>query len=96
MLVIKLELEHIKHQIISHLSDRQSQIEGEVEKAIDGMIDSFEAEIFIRNKVQEVTKQVLEESINFYFKFGEGHRAIRDAVEESLGPMLPGAAATNN
>jgi len=77
---LRLEIEHLKYTILAQLGLRGSELGECLSKEVDKAINSYPWE----RKVQEVTHAAITSHIEHYFKYGNGSRAIKSAVEEGF------------
>lgn len=80
MPLIRLEVESMKHAIISHLGVHGSELGKILDAEIQKAIDTYPWE----SSVAEIVHDALHSEIERYFRFGEGRKAIQQSVEESL------------
>lgn len=81
--VIRLEIDHMKHAIVSALgikgSDLEEAISTEIEKAVREI-----AVTKIPNMVRETLLVCVQDSLTNYFKYGEGRIAIDEAIKDNF------------
>ena len=83
--IIKITVENMKAQVLSHLgligSELGDAIESEIEKAIE--LYPWEAQ------VKEIVHSAISSSIDGYFKYGDGASIIGDVVKNSFKNLKP-------
>ena len=82
--IIRLELERMKHSMLTHLGVYHQEISDQVEKYMDGAIKNFD----FGSAVEEASRDAIVETINGYFKYGDGNRFIREVITKSLNEMF--------
>lgn len=82
--LIKLELSQMKHSIVLALADYNSQISDEVTKQLEAAIEEFD----FGAAVQEVARDTIQTAIESYFKYGQGHDMIYEAISMALNSIL--------
>jgi len=82
--IIRLELERMKHSMLTHLGAYHQEISDQVEKYMEGAIKNFD----FGSAVEEASHEAIKDTINGYFKYGDGNRFIRDVITNSLNEMF--------
>ena len=82
--IIRLELQRMKQSMLTHLGIYHQGISDQVERYMENAIQTFDFEM----AVGSATHDAIEEVINEYFKWGEGRRVIKSAIEDSLNQMF--------
>lgn len=80
MPILRMEVEGMKASILTHLGARGSEL-GE---ALSAEIDSAIANYDWQGEVKRIVHATLSEKIRYYFTFGEGAKAVQDAVVEGF------------
>lgn len=80
MPILRMEVEGMKAAILTHLGARGS----ELGDALSAEIDKAIAEYDWQGEVKRIVHAALSENINYYFKFGDGAKAVKDAVVEGF------------
>ena len=84
MPLVRLELERMKEAIVTHLG----VVGSEYEQVLGEQISKAIAEYPWEKQVSEITHSVITESITSWFRYGEGHALISDAVQTALDRAL--------
>lgn len=82
--IIKLQIEEMKHTLITHFNQYQERLSEQVNGMIESAIENYDFEA-------EVTKAVhdnLNELIKQTFSYGKGKEVMRKVVEESMNDFL--------
>lgn len=82
--LLKLTVENMKHQIISHLGIHGSELGKALDKEISRAVELFPWE----EKVTEIVFDALNNHIENFFRYGKGSIAIQEAVEEGFKESL--------
>lgn len=77
---VRITLEHMKTEIISHFMKYSEDLNEKVAYAIKSGIDNFNFDA----EVSEIVDEVLKAAIKDYFRFGEGKQIISDAVNDTF------------
>ena len=75
--VLKLEVEQMRHAMVAAIAQKHSDIEYYINKACDDFIASGRMEKEISDQMQ----RVFAEEIKNYFSYGEGNLAITEAIK---------------
>jgi len=78
--IIKLELEGMKHRIMTHLGVHGSELGDIINAGIDRAIKSYDFD----DKVLSTVHEVLNTEIDNFLKYGGGRVVIREAVAKTL------------
>lgn len=70
----------MKQTMMYALVDYNKSISENVEAQMEKMISEFDYEEAVGN----ATREAIEEAIDYYFKYGNGRLAIRDAIQASF------------
>jgi len=82
--IIRLELERMKHSMLVHLGVYHQEISDQVEQYMNRAIENFD----FGTVVEEAARDGIIETINGYFKYGDGNRFICDVITKSLNEMF--------
>ena len=81
---IRLEVESMKASIIAHLGARGSELGEQLDAEITRAIDSYDWQ----GKVSSIVHAALDEKIASYFKYGDGAKAVEDAISEGFKAVM--------
>ena len=82
--IIKLEVQHMKHEILIALNKYQLQIDEYIDKELERICSSEYLQHFIAATVEKCVEEGIREEIRNFFAYGKGRQAIADAVKERL------------
>ena len=82
--IVRLELESMKHSIITALGLRNNQLAEVVENRIEDAIKEFDFD----GKVSGVVSECLEDMIHWYFKYGEGNVFLKNVIQEAFDKIF--------
>lgn len=82
--IIKLEVEYMKHTMVQALSRYTSQIDEALRQAVENYCTPENLERVIQAETTRVLDQAIKEEVNHWFVYGEGRKAIKEAVEKKL------------
>lgn len=82
--IIRLELESLRHQIRALISQQALDIDSMIKASLDEFVVEEHLKALVRQKTREVTEACVKDSIEHFFRYGAGGRSIREAVEEKL------------
>ena len=77
---LRINIEHIKQNIVSHLGACESELGDAIDKQIDIAIAQYDWE----GEVSRITQCCIQESIESYFKYGDGSRVISASVRDAF------------
>ena len=80
MPIIKLEIENMKYSILHYFNQHQERVSEAVAAQIEKVISSYDYE----GAVLKATTEVLDGTIESFFKYGKGRTMIQDAIQEAL------------
>lgn len=87
---IRLDLQGMKQSIVNALSAYHEDIEKNVKAQLETILKEFD----FGEAVTAVAKQVILESVRnaveYYFKYGEGTKIIKEIVQKSIVASLKG------
>ena len=86
--VIKIEMESLRHQVSLALSQHAINIDDMIESAIDEFATPEHLAGMVTKVTREVTALAVEESVRRFFTYGAGRKAIDDAVHSKLEQSL--------
>ena len=78
--IIRLEMQQMKHTIITALTSHQLQINQYVDVTLQRAIDEFDYDSVVKQSVDEA----ITDAIKSYFKYGDGRKVIEAAVKQAL------------
>lgn len=84
MPIIKLEVEQMKHFMMVALSEYTTQIDETLKLSIEAYCTPENLQRVIGEEVQRTLNLVIREQVKNWFTFGEGHRVVKEAVEQKL------------
>ena len=81
---IKLEIQNMKSAIMTQLG----LVGSDLGKTLSGEIDKAVASYDFQGEVTEIVHKAIRNHVEGYFKYGNGHSVISDAVESALENAL--------
>ncbi len=87
---LRIEVEHMRHSIISHIGASGSELGEALEGEITKALENYPWE----RQVKAIVHETLNSMIESYFKYGEGSKAVRAAVLEGFQVALEGRSET--
>jgi len=78
--LIKLEIESMKHSILHHFGLYQAQLSDAVAAEIERVIGEYD----YQGAVTKAAIEVLNGTIESFFRYGEGREIIQSAMNEAL------------
>src|SRR3972149_8476981 len=89
--MIRRDLENMKYPIVTALGRHSHEIERHGEEQLQAVVDSFDFEAVVRGKAEAAIGEAIRLSIDAYFKYGEGHKAIDQAIQAAISDIVSGA-----
>ncbi len=78
--VMRLEIEGMKLQVLRYLQVEHEHLEAAIETAAKKALAEYDLEAEVKRQVNAALQQAIEQ----YYRFGDGHNAIFAAVTEAL------------
>jgi len=82
--IIKLELDQMKHSMLTHLG----LVGGELSKAVSEQLDNVIANFDFSHTVSVAANRAISETIENYFHYGEGRQLIKATIEEAFNKIF--------
>ena len=82
--IVRLELQHMKQSIMHALMGYQEEISQSVAKQLEQVIETFDFEQAVENAARES----IQDAINQYFKYGDGHEMIKSSVNKAMNDFF--------
>lgn len=89
-IIIRVELEHMKHAMLQHLSNYSEAISKYVEQALERQIETFDYGAAVRTAAEKA----IDVAIRGYFQWGNGNSMINDAIVSALSQIVKTTAPT--
>ena len=86
--VLRIELESMKSQFCTMLSEQAIGIDEMVRGAIDAYCEDANLRKIITKHVKEALDQAIAESVNHWMKYGEGRKFIAKCVNDTLEEQI--------
>jgi hypothetical protein len=83
--IIKLEVQGMRHTMAFALSQYTAQIDETLQAALEAYCTPENLERVIQTETAKILDQVIKEEVKNWFTYGEGRKAIKEAVEKKLG-----------
>lgn len=80
MPILRMQIEGMKSAIVTHLGARGSELGEAMAEQVDKVIADYDWE----GEVRRIVKATLTDKIQYYFKYGDGAKAVQDAVSEGF------------
>ena len=81
--IIRLEIDHMKHAIASALGIEGSDLEEFINEEIENQL-AILVKDEIPRMVRDAIVQCTQDSLKSYFSYGDGAKAINDAISENF------------
>ena len=82
--IIKIELDNMKLTLHTMISQRTELFNDMIKKSLDNFCNEDHLESLIDEKVRSGVKSAMSESIDSYFRYGDGKKAVDEIVQERL------------
>lgn len=86
--IIRFEVEGMKHSLMIALREHSALMDSQVQQAVEDFCKPENIDMVMRNMVNEQMKRAVEEEVRNFFSYGDGRRAVRDAVHATLSKDL--------
>jgi len=85
MPIIRLEVESMKYQLNTMLSEYAAQMDADLKQAVEDFCTPENIQYIVKTTADRVMEQTIREEVEKFFRnSGEGRKAIATAVKESL------------
>lgn len=88
--IIRLEVEHMKHAIISAFNDTALQLDEAIRNAINAYCQPENIQHVVTTEVKRVLDEVIKAEIKDFYQYGEGRKIVKDAVIKRLEEGMTG------
>lgn len=82
--IIRLEVEHMKHAMLAACSQYLVQLDEQVQAAVQKACTVENITRVVEQAADDAISKTIKEEIESFFRFGDGRRVIKDAVEKQL------------
>ena len=82
--VVRLEVQYMKHAILSAFTDLQLKLDEDVKRAVDEFCAPGNVAAIIKRAVDASLKDAIESEIEKFYRYGAGRAAIAEAVQKRL------------
>ena len=82
--IIKIELEGMKFSLQKAISEKNDIFNEMIKKSLDNFCTEDHLESLVDDKVRKAVSSAMSESIDSYFRYGDGKAAIDEIVQERL------------
>ena len=88
-IVIRLELEGIRHQVGMMLHQQALDVDAYIKSALDEFCTDASLAALVRKVTREVVSQKVKSAIEDFFRYGIGGQAVDAAIKTALVEALP-------
>ncbi len=81
---LRLELDHMKSTIITHLGIHGSELSGKINEKIEEVIANYDFD----GEISRIASNAITEAIEKEFTSGEGAKFIQNAINEAFRKMF--------
>lgn len=82
--LIRLDVQNMRHSMAVALSKYTTELDETLQAALEAYCTPQNLERVIQSEVTKVLDQVIREEVKNWFIYGEGRKAIKEAVEKKL------------
>ena len=82
--IIRLEVEAMKYQICMMLSEHAVQMDKDIKDAVDEYCTTANLKRVVQQNATRVLDEVIQAEVQNFFRYGEGRKAVAEAVRESI------------
>lgn len=82
--IIRMELERMKHSIKTALLDHNEELSNMITNAVEDELTCERVQSEVKRIVAEEFDSAVKEAIHDFFRWGHGKKAITDAVKNSF------------
>lgn len=92
--VIKIEIERMKHTMLTMLSEHSAQLDADMRAAVESYCSEGNIQRVINQAAREAMDAAIKEEVRRFFQYsGAGRAAIREAVLQHLNEQFPEATS---
>lgn len=88
--IIRIEFEHMKHTLLKALTEYQAGIDTSIREAVKLFCTTENLRCIIHAHVSRVLEGAIREEVERFFRYGEGRRAVAEAVRAKLLSEIDG------
>jgi hypothetical protein len=78
--IIRLEVTQLRETVVAAIQTRHAEIQQLVDDQIESAVDAYPWQ----DEVQAAVHRALSKAIREHFEYGEGRRAIQNAVDQAI------------
>lgn len=86
-ITVKLEVEGMRHAILTHLRAYGEKQHAEIEAAVIAACSPENIEAVISEAAAKAIRAQVEVEVKSFFSYGKGSKAVSDAVQKALGKI---------
>jgi len=98
MPIIRIEIEGMKRTLCAMLHEHAIKLDASLQEAVNDFLKEENIKSFIKAEATKMMKSAITKSIEDYFIYGEGSKAIKQAVDQAFAKTgrFDGKAETAN
>lgn len=82
--VIKITIDHMRHSLLSAMSDYAVQLDEQIKLAVDDALQPDRIQKFLNDIARKEIDLAIEKCVSGYFRRGDGARAVESVVMQQL------------
>lgn len=94
--IIELRVEGMKRMLHAAISEHEIKYDEQIKSALEQVCSSGHIGRVIRQEVERALSNAVSASVEQYFRFGDGSKAVNDMVEQVLRHTTNGTPTTDN
>lgn len=82
--IIRMEVEGMKHAIMAAFMEHTAKLDEDMKAAVEQFCTPDNLKSIIYSQVKSVLDQIIRSEIDNFYQYGEGRKAIKEAVQKRL------------
>lgn len=82
--VIRLEVESMKWSILKAFTEANAKIDADIRRAVEAFCTPENVQRVVSRTVNEVLTQVIDEEVRSFYRYGDGRKIVKAAIERKL------------
>jgi DNA polymerase III delta subunit len=82
--IIRLEVDRMRHSIMTAFSEYQLQFDSDLKHAIEQYCTPDNLQQVLRAAVTRTLDGAIKEEVEKFFRYGEGRKVVADAVKQAI------------
>lgn len=81
---IRLSVDGLRQEMVAALTEHQAQMDADLREAVEQYCQTENIKAIIHKAARDALEHAITEEVKHFFHFGDGRKAVAEAVKESL------------